>query len=524
MRRILVLLLCAACGGSETHTTPVAVQTPSPPPDAVDVSWLGGRALVEVMVRPHRWPEVRDAIRTRIGDTRIPNDLERLLSAPTFDEALAVVFRGGRLGSALPGFDPERAVLARLFEPVGELSFARVMEVARGEADSPMHHWVFLPATDTDAMTRALIDRLSERCEPEGPHMRCNAHTVAAIPVDDWVVVAIDTDVPPERGRPEDFTWALGHPAAVHVRFDAMQQVAPIMGATRVAQALRAVDPSFRDDMMSVATAELLTAHLHLQPWMEELDSVTIALTTEPFGFVGAGRMTARGAAVPLRRGSATPAREAPLVVRTGFDLDAARNGTPTLQPSALYDSPLEMMEALRECGAFCFQHAFSMPFATARTLREAELISTEEIAFVVDESLGEQEVAIRARVDQLPGPFREIGAIVPDAELRARRGDAFWVAALGFPETPSLEGLAPPSMGLASRTEASDEETRCAFRMTLDAIGGLKAIPRIEPSQRPQILAELTSLRDNLGTRCGSGAEATSARDTVRAALAIIP
>ena len=32
-------------------------------PPEVDVSWLGGRALVEVMVQPNRWPEVRDALR-----------------------------------------------------------------------------------------------------------------------------------------------------------------------------------------------------------------------------------------------------------------------------------------------------------------------------------------------------------------------------------------------------------------------------------------------------------------------------
>lgn len=522
MRRILVLVLCAACGGSETLTTPVAVRTPGArATETVDVSWLGGRALVEVMVRPHRWPEVRDAARTLVGDARIPNDLERLLSAPTFDEALALVFRGGRIGSGLPGIDLDRPVLARLFEPAAPVSFAQVMEVARGESSDPLvHHWVFLPATDSDALTRALVDRLSERCEPNGPHMRCNEHTVAVLPVDDWVVVAIDTDAPPERGSQGEMGWALGHPAAAHVRFSTMQEIGPTIGARRVANALRSVDPSYREDMMSVATAELLTAHLHLQPWMEELDSVTIAVTTDPFGFVGTARQTTKGAALPLRRGSATPSSHAPLIVRTGFDMEAARAASPTVDTLAHYDEPRDVMHALQGCGTFCFQHSFSMPFSMARILRETGIVSaTEDIAFVVDESLGGEEVVMQAQVDQLPG-LREIGTITPRAELRARRDGAYWVGALGFPETPSIEGLATPNAPIAPRVETDAEETRCVVRMTLDAIAGLNAITRVEPAQRQQIVSELTNLRDALGSRCGNGEQATSQREAVRAAL----
>ena len=518
-----VLLVLVACGGSETHTAPVPVQAAADAPEDLEaLGWLGGRAMANIVVRPDRWTEVRDSIRAALD--QVPQELEPLLSAPTFDQALSRVYPAASLGSGLPGLDPARPVLARLFEPSQPVTFDQVMNVARGNGAASMHHWIFLPVTDGVALRGALLERLSEMCRPSGEHLQCEQRRVALLEVDEWVVIAIGTHELPRRTDRNALGWAFGEPAAIQIRFEAIHEVTPLMGATLVADALRSVDPTYREDMLSVATSEMLTAHLHTHAWQEELDSLVVAVTTEPFGLIGAARLTERGAALPLQRGSATPAVEGPLVIRTGFDLDALREGSPIFDTATAYDSPGDLAHSMQVCGWGCMAHSVAMPFTTARMMREMEAFTTEEIGFVVDESLDVGEITIDAQLDAMPRPLRELGDIVPHARLHARRDGAYWVASLGFPEPPSLEGLAPPNVEVAARVRATDEEKRCVVAMTVEAIEGLRAAPRADESLRPRIHAELTALRDSLGSRCGNGELARTERENVRAALSIIP
>ncbi len=521
MARTLALVLLVGCGGAETPTAAVGVQATQDARPAVDTSWIGGsNALVEVMVRPHRWPEVRDAARGLVGDRTMPREIDELLSTATFTDAAALVLRG-RFGRDLQGFDPSRPMLARLFEPAQSISFAQIIEVAKGNVEQALvHHWVFLPATDTTALTASIRQGLSRRCEPNGDALDCGFHDVRLMTADDWVVVAIDTDQLPQRSRNNDASWALGHPAAMHVRFDKMREIGPYIGATRVDHALAGAAEEYRDVMRAVGTSELLVAHLHLRPELEELDSAVIALSTEPFGFVGAARMTERGAAIPFQRGTPTSAGEAALVIRTGFDLDAARSNFPTFDTGVQYDGPQDLMRRLAECGSFCFAHGVSLPFASARMAREMGAFEAADFAWVVDNELDENEVRLDAQLEQFPMPLRQLGQLVPTARLNARRESSHWVAALGFPQAPSLEGLAPPGVTIASRATSNDTERTCVARMMVDAMAGLRAVGSVAESERSAIMQRIV-VPDS--QQCGNGALATSEREAVQAALSVL-
>ena len=526
MARALALVLLVGCGASETHTAAVDVQATQDAPPAGDMSWIGGgNAMIEVMIRPHRWPEVRDAARSLVAERTMPREIDELLSTATFVDAVALVLRG-RFGRNLQGFDPERPILARLFEPTQPISFAQIVEVAKGNVEHALvHHWVFLPATDAVALSASIREGLSRRCQPAGEGLECGFHTVHLLSADDWVVVAIDTDQLPERSRQNDASWALGHPAAMHVRFDKMRELGPYIGATRVDAALNAAVEEYRGVMRTMGVAELLVAHMHLRPELEELDSMVIALSTEPLGFVGAARMTERGAAIQLERGTATASPEAPLVVRTGFDLNAARANFPSFDVGVPYEeSPHDFLRNIQDCGWFCFAHGVSLPFTSARMVRVLGALEEAEIAFVVDESLSANEVQLDAELTQFPMPLRQLGQLVPTARLQARRESSHWVAALGFPETPSLEGLAPPGVGIASRAVSSETERTCVARMMIDAIAHLKTIARSEGAEQAGFIQRAAEMRDTLGSQCGDGQLATTEREAVRAALSAIP
>lgn len=520
MPRAFALVLLVACGASETRTAAVEVQATNDAPPAVDMSWIGGGdALVELMIRPHRWPEVRDAARALTGERAMPRDIEDLLATATFQDAVRLVF-DDRFGT-LNGLDPERPVMARLFEPAQPISFAQVMQAAQGNTQTALvHHWVVIPATDTAVLAASIREGLSRRCERNGDAMRCRSHDLHLLTADDWVVVAIDTDQLPERSANNDASWALGHPAAMHVQFEKMRQIGPYVGATRVDAALSAASDEVQNTMRAVATSELLVAHLHLRPELEELDSAVVALSTEPFGFIGAARMTERGAAIPFQRGAPTAASEAALVIRTGFDLEAARSNFPTFDTGVEYDTPQDLIHRIQECGFFCFAHGVSLPFTSARMAREMGAFEAAEFAWVVDDSLAENEVRLDAQLDQFPRPLRELGQLVPQARLSARRESSHWVAALGFPETPSLDGLATPGVGLASRTTSSDEERTCVARMMVDAMAGLRALGGVVESERSAIIQRIV-VPD--AQQCGNGELATSEREAVQAALSVL-
>ena len=424
MRRPLLLLLGLLClpGCPKPGLTP---ETRLPPPDpAVSdlVLAAGDRATLTLVLRPDRWPESRDTLKTLVRFLPIPpRTLENIFAAedPWTAFSLAAEAAEGRrmaLPSRLPGWDISRPVVAALFEPQtsdATLAARALIPEPLQKSVPGLRHRILVPSTDPALTLEGLTTLLTSLGTsfrrdvlpgggvifplPEGfvafvpgdRHVRVEILTgeihhwekpkkdVLA----DWMALA---EKPPESAQlpmtPALHALLCGDDLlAAYIRPWQLRDLMSQYGSMKIIEALAYVDPAQRATLLAVGLAEVAVGSLIMSPIGAEFDDITVGLSaagplrlkyTESLTELGRKVYSAglKEAGRPFTLKMKNVLARATLPVNIGSLLDAAE----IIEALSRAEDASEASQSFRECGFGCSLHAvLRNPMGLLKTLRK---------------------------------------------------------------------------------------------------------------------------------------------------------
>lgn len=506
----LTLIGLLACGGaneSEESADPIAPGAEAPVDgDLAEVA--GDEALATVFFQPHRWPEVRDAIRGALA-APLPEEVRHYLSLP-LEEALRAA-HARRMADALSelrGVDTERPMVLR-FAETNDDGLAWVTELAANDfrlSDNPsgIRHVLAVPASDPVALERSLGRALDHLCRPENGERRCPGGWGVRIEAESrWVWAIFGELDAPLRGSGEasgTLRWAMDPrwPAAAYFRHSAMRSTAVHVGVRQMRQALAYASADYLNQLATAGLAEVIAAHSRTAPYGTEVDEGALALRAEPASLLFVGHLTPRAtdalaAADAEPSGVPSPRTEHQhLEVRSALPLrGAVRQVVP---PFAIpRDDPRRALRAVSRCGPYCLFGTLSQPLASARLATDLHAMEAiaEHVRYVPDSSLGQGglqahlDIAGIARVEG-SRDLQKISTLVPALHLNARVEGATLAGAIGV--QPNLPFTTPP-LGAGERQAFDPDQLACLERLEQSTVDTLEALHSIDGAQHSQVL-----------------------------------
>ncbi len=507
---------CSACGGAEVTPTPTPVVTaPASDPHAGHV--FGDRALVTVLVRANRWPETQSALRTFFGtEMPMPRELQRLLDAQSFAEWLQVESRTwAGIARELPGLDPDRPIVVRLWEPP-ETGLAGAVDVAMGDGSVPtVRHVVALPTRQPEQLADVLIERM-ERCERrEGPGrgLRClEFRHVRLEPSNDVLFVVLNDPSEVIEGLrstaalPRTLRWAteVDAPVAVFGRGSAVRSAGAHIAAGTIAQALQGASEEYRPPMRQMGLSEMTGMYLRTGEYTRELRDVAFALRTdETASIVWAGELTPVGAAAVaagMEGATATPAPSAEpgFALRTSLSFEAAMQAAEI--PHGFHGAveASDAAEAFQSCGWFCYLQTMASPLGYGRLAARVGLWGdgAEQPLPSVDPSLpaGRWDLTVDvAAVGERMGDrsLVRFAQHLPTVFVRSQFDGDSWLGTVSPNER--LDFVPLPGTNGTSPAPPSPEAVACAERLGMQTQQVLRLAANMDPTANTrEALAEV--------------------------------
>lgn len=422
MRRLLLPLLGLLClaGCPKPGPAPRTRLPPVDPSVSNLVTAAGDRATLVLLVRPRLWPSARDTLKTLVRPFPLPpGSIEKIFGAPdlwtAFTRSLeAAEGRNLFVTSSLPGLDPDRPVVAALFEP--QTSDATL--AARALIPKPLEkkvpgvrHRILVPSTDPPLTAEALTTLLlafGRRPKPitlgsgilypfpqedgfiafipEDRRVRIEILTGEIYNwetevIDDWKAMA---QKPPDAARlpmtPALHALLCGDDlVAAYVRPWQLRDLAGQIGSQKIVAALAYADPAQRAMLLAAGLAEVAVGTLLMSPLGAEVDDVTVGLEAGGAlrlkytqSLTGLGRKVysagLKDAGRPFTLKKEQFLARATLPVNIGGLLGRAE----ILEALGRAKDAYEMSRAFHECGWACYYHAFlRTPMGLLKTLRK---------------------------------------------------------------------------------------------------------------------------------------------------------
>ena len=424
MRRPLLLLVGLLClpGCPKPGLTPDTRLPPADPAVSDLVIAAGDRATLVLVLRPDRWPESRDTLKTLVRPFPIqPQVLDKIFAAEDLWTAFSRVAeaaegRSMALPSKLPGWDLSRPVVAALFVP--QSSDATL--AARALIPEPLHksvpglrHRILVPSTDPALTLEGLTTLLTslgtsfkrDTLPGGGVIFPMYEGFVAFIPGDRHVRIEIVTgevhhwekprqdilagwkalaEKPPSTSQlpmtPALHALLTGDDlVAAYVRPWQLRDLMSQWGSQKIIAALAYVDPAQRAMLLAVGLAEVAVGTLLMSPIGAEVDDVTVGLSAAgPLRLLYTESLTEPGLKV-FSAGHKKAGR--PFTIKRQ---DILAHGTVPVDIGSLLDNAQtlaglgpakdiqETFMAFRECGMGCYWHAFlRTPMGLLKTLRK---------------------------------------------------------------------------------------------------------------------------------------------------------
>ncbi|HOX42401.1 MAG TPA: AgmX/PglI C-terminal domain-containing protein [Myxococcota bacterium] len=515
-----VLLALVLSGCPKRPADPAELLAETAEPAALELLRAAGdRALVVALVRPSAWTEGARAAADLLRGQSLP-EAERILAQPDLWAAagelaeLALGQRPAGLTGVLPGWDPARPLALALFEPSVDdsvLAARALMLEAAALGTSGLRHRVLIPATDS----RALLGGLLEALAPLGlaadsearalPGLRGGqvlrlpgeeASLLLLVPEARWVRVEIlqaDTRVfaspearleavaallapPPPREGPltPALLFAASRQELLTLWFRPwwLRDVGGQVGTSKVAQAVRFADPSYRAMLLAAGLAEVSQGYLAMDPRGVEIDDWAWSLGVAPGADAQAGprvrlasvlSLTEQGARVwarGLEGGARLPAAELPQAsLSSWMRLDLAAAVAAAELPPGLADAKdmEELARRVQECGGFCMLHfGLRAPLGLLKALWR---FLPADLPIPLPRGLG-------LAVGSLPAGLATAPAVVAVASLPVGVNLAALERAVG----ELREAGARAGLGVLWRTEVRPEDTRVWFGLNESA------------------------------------------------------
>ncbi len=426
MRRLIFLLAGLVClfACPKPGLTP---KTRLPPVDpAVSDLFLaaGDQATLTLVLRPDRWPDSRDTLKTLVRPFPIrPETIEKIFSAPdlwtAFTRAIEAA-EGKRLfvTSSLPGLDLSRPVVAGLFEPQtsdATLS-ARALIPEPVEEEVPgIRHRILIPSTNPPLTMEALSTLLLAFAYypkpitlpgngilypiqqedgfiaflPEKRHVRIeiltgeirHRQTNREEVLSGWKALAEKSSAAPQLPMTPGLHALLTGDdlLAAYVRPWQLRDLMSQIGSMKITEALAYVDPAQRAMLLAVGLAEVAQGTLLMSPIGAEVDDVTVGFQAEGAlrlkytqSLTELGRKVysagLKNAGRPFRLKQKNVLAQATLPVDIGGLLEPAE----IIEVLGRAQDASEVSQAFRECGVGCTWHAFLRnPMGLLKTLRK---------------------------------------------------------------------------------------------------------------------------------------------------------
>jgi hypothetical protein len=519
----LALLALALTGCPKRPADPAELLAETAEPATLELLRAAGdQALLVALVRPSAWAEGAKAMAGLLPG--VP-EAARILSQPDLWAAagalaeLALGTRPAGLSGALPGWDPSRPLVFALFAPSVDdsvLAARALMLEAAALGTTGLRHRVLIPATDS----RALLGGLLEALVPLGlqadsearalPGLRGGqalllpgetASLLLLVPEERWVRVEILQEDTRAFASPEARLKAVeallapapasSWPLTPALLFAASRQdlltlwlrpwwlrdLGGQVGTSKVAQAVRFADPSYRAMLLAAGLAEVSQGYLVMDPRGAELDDLAWSLGVIPappgkaesresgpsLRMASVLSLTEQGARVwarGLESGALLPSAELPQAsLSMWMRLDLAAVLAAAEPPPGLADAKdlEELAQRVQECGGFCMLHlGLRSPLGM---LKAVWRFLPPELPIPLPRGLG-------LAVGPLPAGLATAPAVVAMASLPVGVNLSALERAVGeLREDGARQGL-----GILWRTEVRPEDTRVFFGLNESA------------------------------------------------------
>jgi len=551
---ILLLMGCKAEGEQPQVSAPRTV--PLSPVDDSTLNLLnaaGTQALVSVIVWPDAW--MKATADSRIALSRaLSSLLERRVDSESFNRApdalggllLVLGAKGGLADFApgkWPGWDPERPMVAALFEaPIGYLELATAaFETHKDGRDGELRHRVLVPAVDAPRLAKTLgrmLPPLDERIRlTPGQrrtlrggslhHITQHGLVVAIVPEIEWVRIEVFRG-DERHGKKGDFfdassvdRWlrtiripvqdgkgaqtpatqfiasASDRLGAIYVRSWLLRSVITSFKASVLARALQNADPAERSMLFSYVFTDVLKARvLASDRGAETVDVALMISAPAPLRIKYVVSLTETGSSVYR---AALGASDGPgcLWFDSSTPIDAPGAISTAVAPPAyeLLENGNRVMEWLRSCGQKCVLAAtIRQPVGTVVGLMKS---MGRDPAPVIAKSFSPKLFSGIVPEDSLRDERRSISglcgnAIVSELVVGAETADGPVFSPV--PRYADFDWKEPEGCA------GSDEAESCLLRMLVEVVEGLGSLTYAEPEKNKELISSLqTAQKDNM-------------------------